>query len=92
MAVQPLRSPAHDPRDPVIHDLPPLRFEGQQVSVSLSLRLGEEGDWRGRLVFTDPAGQRETAEIFCARSEQDLWESVRGLGEHHLRDLYRSVG
>ena len=92
MAVQPLRSPAHDPRDPVIHDLPPLRFEGQPVTVRLSLRRSDEGDWRGRLLFVDPGGQRETAEIFCARSEQDLWESVRGLGEHHLRDLYRSVG
>jgi hypothetical protein len=32
-----------------------------------------------------------TAEIFCGPSETDLWEAVRDLREHHLRDLCRSV-
>ena len=35
--------------------------------------------------------ERATAEIFCAVSEQDLWQSVRDLRDHHLRDLYRSL-
>jgi len=30
-----------------------------------------------------------TAEIFCAESENDLWQSVRDLRDHHIRDLYR---
>ena len=32
-----------------------------------------------------------TADIFCATTENDLWQAVRDLREHHLRDLYRSV-
>jgi hypothetical protein len=49
--------------------------------------------WRGRLLFADEeAGSgRATAEIFCGVSEQDLWQSVHGMREHHLRDLYRSL-
>jgi len=45
------------------------------------------------LRFADPDStrERETAEIFCAESEADLWESVRELRDHHLRDLYRSL-
>jgi hypothetical protein len=35
--------------------------------------------------------ERSSAEIFCAGSEQDLWQSVRDLRDHHLRDLYRSL-
>lgn len=35
--------------------------------------------------------ERSSAEIFCATSEQDLWQSVRDLRDHHLRDLYRSL-
>jgi len=91
MAAQPLRSPAPDPSEPVVYDLHPLRFEGQLIGVRLSLRHAEDGMWRGRLLFADAGGGRETVEIFCARSEQELWESVRGLGDHHLRDLYRSI-
>jgi hypothetical protein len=30
-------------------------------------------------------------EIFCAVTEQDLWHAVAGMGEHHLRDLYRAL-
>jgi hypothetical protein len=35
---------------------------------------------------------RETAEIFRGASEQEMWESVNHLREHHLWDLYRSLG
>jgi hypothetical protein len=35
--------------------------------------------------------ERSSAEIFCAGTEQDLWQSVRDLRDHHLRDLYRSL-
>ncbi len=39
----------------------------------------------------DTEAERSTAEIFCAASEPDLWQSVRDLRDHHLRDLYRSL-
>ena len=39
----------------------------------------------------DTEAERSTAEIFCAGSEQDLWQSVRDLRDHHLRALYRSL-
>jgi hypothetical protein len=43
--------------------------------------------------FRDEASPpRETAEIFRGASEQEMWESVNHLREHHLRDLYRSLG
>ena len=40
---------------------------------------------------SDTEGERITAEILCATSENDLWQSVRDLHDHHLRDLYRSL-
>lgn len=93
MPVQPARSRAPDPHEPVSHELPPVRFEGQYVPVRLTIRRSEDGMWRGRLYFgvTDTEDERATAEIFCAPSEQELWESVRDLRDHHLRDLYRSL-
>ena len=93
MAAQPLRSPANNPREPVLHELPPVRFEGALISIRLTIRQAEDGMWRGRLSFSDAqAGTgRETAEIFCGTSEQDLWQSVRDLRDHHFRDLYRSL-
>jgi len=39
----------------------------------------------------DVDAPRETFEIFCGAREQDLWESVQSLREHHFRDLYRSL-
>jgi len=39
----------------------------------------------------DTEAERATAEIFCAASEADLWQSVRDLRDHHFRDLYRSL-
>ncbi len=81
-----------DPSEPVLHDLQPVRYDGAAVAVRLAVRRSEDGIWRGRLQFV-PAGEPErvTAEIFCATSEQDLWQAVRDLREHHLRDLYRSL-
>lgn len=82
-----------DPSEPVIHDLPPVVFGGAPVAMRLSVRRADDGMWRGRLIFgsddTNPAPQ--TAEIFCGATEADLWEAVRDLREHHLRDLYRSI-
>jgi hypothetical protein len=93
MTAQSIRNPAPDPFEPVFFDLPPIRYDGVAVQVRLSVRRAEDGAWRGRLQFaTGEAGEpRETAEIFCGASEQDLWQSVRDLGSHHLRDLYRSL-
>ena len=93
MTAQTLRHHPSDPREPVIHELPPLRFDGSQLLLKLSIRQAEDGMWRGRLHFSDPVAgaERETAEIFCGQSQQDLWQSVRDLREHHLRDLYRSL-
>jgi hypothetical protein len=57
------------------------------------VRRAEDGVWRGRLLFgsDDPQAARATAEILCGLSEADLWEAVRDLREHHIRDLYRSI-
>ena len=78
--------------EPVVHELPPFQVAGAPVFVRLAAWRTEDGTWRGRLVFgpmgTDGAA---TADIFCAATESDLWESVRDLREHHLRDLYRSL-
>lgn len=85
--------PARDPREPVQHELDPLRCSGLLVQLSLILRRTEDGAWRGRLRFVDAESsrERETAEIFCAESEGELWASVRDLRDHHIRDLYRSL-
>ena len=78
---------------PVVHELPPIRFDGATVAVRLAVRRSDDGVWRGRVLFgaEDTEAERATAEIFCAGSEQDLWQSVRDLRDHHLRDLYRSL-
>jgi hypothetical protein len=57
------------------------------------VRRSDDGVWRGRLLFgsEDPPSARATAEILCGLSESDLWEAVRDLREHHIRDLYRSI-
>ena len=88
-----VRQPARDSREPVHHELDSIRFAGQSIHLSLIVRRTEDGAWRGRLRFADPDStrERETAEIFCAESEADLWESVRVLRDHHRRDLYRSL-
>lgn len=82
-----------DPSEPALHDLAPIRYEGVAITVRLGMRRSEDGIWRARLYFADGSaeGERATAEIFCATTEQDLWQAVRDLREHHLRDLYRSL-
>ena len=82
-----------NPSEPVTHDLPPLLFGNESITLRLELRRAEDATWRGRLLF----GAREneeilaTAEIFCGATEPDLWEAVRDLHDHHVRDLYRSL-
>jgi len=92
MPGSPLPFGASTPSDPVQHELPPLRYEGEPIPLRLEVRRGEDGTWRGRLLFGARSEEAPaTAEIFCATTEADLWECVRDLREHHLRDLYRSV-
>ena len=93
MSVQSLRTGSRDVREPTLYELEPIRLDGGPVAVMLSVRFADDGVWRGRLEFQDPeaGSQCATAEIFCGASEDDLWQSVRALGGHHLRDLYRSL-
>ncbi|MFI5280228.1 MAG: hypothetical protein ACHQU1_07020 [Gemmatimonadales bacterium] len=89
-----VRPMADGPSDPLLHDLPPIRFDGQVVAVRLAVRRDtEDGIWRARLhfAFEGEDSERITAEIFCATTEQDLWLAVRDLRDHHLRDLFRSL-
>ena len=76
-----------------MHDLPPMPLGDDSVALRLVIRRAEDSTWRGRLVF-GPGEVDEavsTAEIFCASTEPNLWESVRDLRDHHLKDLYRSL-
>lgn len=93
MPVNPVRYGLPNPAEPSIHDLAPLRFGSAMVGVQVEVRRAEDGTWRGRLLFQPPASEAAvaTGEIFCAATENDLWESVRDLRDHHLRDLYRSL-
>jgi hypothetical protein len=93
MSIPTLRPATREQREPSLHELEPLRGVQPPVSVHVAVRTDETGAWRGRLLFADAQGEhgRETAEIFCAPSEQELWQSVFNLRDHHLRDLYRSL-
>jgi len=93
MASHALRNYQHNPQDPIIHELSPIKVDGHEVVVRMTVRRTEDGAWRGRMIFIDPESEREsqTAEIFCGASEKELWESVGHLREHHLRDLFRSL-
>jgi hypothetical protein len=91
MTARPHRFTAPVARDPVLHELPPLHLPDQQITLHLSVRRDDDGDWRARLLFVEPGGTRETAEIFRGASEAELWQSVRGLHDHHLRALYLSL-
>lgn len=94
MNLQSVRTPARDPREPVSHLLDPLRLGDREITVSLTVRLAEDGAWRGRLTFLEteaPLAVRDTAEIFCADTEDELWQGVQRLREHHFRDLFRSL-
>lgn len=85
--------PTRDPREPVRHGLDPFLCSGQLIQLTLILRQTDDGAWRGRFRFveSDSGRELETAEIFCAGSEGELWASVRDLRDHHIRDLYRSL-
>jgi hypothetical protein len=93
MSANPARFGAPNPHDPVLHDLPALRISGAEIPVRLAAWRSEDGLWRGRLLFGphDALEPPATADIFCAATENDLWQSVRDLREHHVRDLYRSL-
>ncbi|MBI4420605.1 MAG: hypothetical protein HY560_07240 [Gemmatimonadetes bacterium] len=93
MAANPARYGVSQPAEPVVHDLPSIRVANTQIPIRLAAWRADDGTWRGRLVFGPPEAQAAptTADIFCAASESDLWQSVRDLREHHLRDLYRSL-
>jgi len=91
MPAQPVRYGRPDPADPVIHELPPLRWAGESVVVQVEIRRDADGMWRGRLLFGAEEAVRSTAEILCAVSEPELWLAVSCLNSHHLRDLYRSM-
>lgn len=92
MTAQPSRVYAPEPREPVLHELHSLRIADQSVTIQLSVRRSDDGAWLGRLRFlTGGSADRETADILRGRSEDELWHSVRGLGEHHLRALYHSL-
>lgn len=92
MTAQPYRSGPIAARDPVVHELPPLRLPDQFIAIHLTVRREDDGTWRARLRFIDPElVARETAEIFCAASEAELWEAVRNLPEYHVRALYLSL-
>ncbi len=82
-----------DPSEPVVHELPPMRVGGGDVVMRLEVRRADDGSWRGRLLFgvEETGNPLATAEIFCGTTETELWDSVRDLREHHLRDLYRSL-
>ncbi|MEE8372576.1 MAG: hypothetical protein V3R87_02420 [Dehalococcoidia bacterium] len=81
------------PSEPAVHDLPPIRYGEEIIALRLVVRRAEDGSWRGRLVFGSGDVQESlaTAEIFFGAMEPDLWDSVRDLRDHHIRDLYRSL-
>ena len=81
------------PSEPVLHDLPPLRYGESSVALRLVVRRAEDATWRARLLFGDGELDQalSTAEIFFGATEPDLWDSVRDLRDHHIRDLYRSL-
>jgi len=82
-----------DPTDPVMHDLSPIVFGDDLVAVRLVVRRAEDATWRARLLFGAGEGDQalSTAEIFFGATEPALWEAVRDLRSHHVRDLYRSL-
>lgn len=92
MTARPSRFTASPSTGAALHELPPLRILDQLITLLVSVRRDDHGAWRARLHFLDAEGrERETAEIFCAASEPELWQSVRGLQEHHLRALFLSL-
>jgi len=93
MPANPVRYGLSNPNEPSLHDLPPVRYGATLIAVQVEVRRAEDGTWRGRLMFLPPNAEAPatTSEILCGASENELWESVRDLRDHHLRDLYRSL-
>lgn len=93
MSANPVRYGGSDPQEPVIHELPPLKYGGDDVPIRLMVRRVADGTWRAKLLFgpSEAESAPATAEIFCAPSENDLWQAVHDLRDHHYRDLYRSI-
>jgi len=93
MPANPVRYGLSNPNEPSLHDLPPVRYGAALIAVQVEVRRAEDGTWRGRLLFLSPDAQAPatTGEILCGATENELWESVRDLRDHHLRDLYRSL-
>jgi hypothetical protein len=93
MPANPVRYGVPNASDPQIHELPPLRYGTALVAVRVEVRRADDGTWRGRLMFQAAGSETaaSTGEILCGASENELWESVRDLRDHHLRDLYRSL-
>src|SRR6266566_4278083 len=92
MPGQPARYNAPDSNEAVVHDLPPIRFDGQLIAIRLQVRRSEDGIWRGRVLFgaPDTEAERSTAAIFCAASEPDLWQAVRDL-RHDLSNPLAAI-
>ena len=92
MALPSLHELAHDPARTTEQPVRTILDRGEAVGVRVRLRRTGAGLWLGALVF-EPAGAppRVTAEILRGASEAAVLESVRGLGSHHLKDLYRSL-
>ena len=76
-----------------MHDLPAIRHGEEIIALRLVVRRAEDGSWRARLVFGSGESPEAvaTAEIFFGATEPELWDSVRDLRDHHIRDLYRSL-
>src|SRR5260370_10264487 len=90
MPAQPARYNASDSSEAVVHDLPPIRFDGQLIPIRLQERRTDDAIWRGRVLFgaADTELERANAEIFFPNSEPDLWQSVQALHDPHLPFLY----
>lgn len=93
MSANPVRYGGADPSEPMVHELPPLKYGGEDVPIRLVVRRVADGTWRAKLLFGPAEAEvaPATAEIFCAPSENDLWHAVHDLRDHHYRDLYRSI-
>ena len=91
--LDPARYGITNPAEPVLHDLPDIRFGETLVPVRVVIRKAEDGVWRGRLLFGpgEPDDTLSTTEIFCAPTESDLWRAIWDLRPHHLQHLYRSL-
>ncbi len=51
MPANPVRYGAANSPEPVVHELPPLRYDGDVIAIRLEIRRAEDGTWLGRLIF-----------------------------------------